>query len=144
MSAQAVLLLKWSSHGRIILAKYQRCHSYTFWTMPIMIISPVSNFGDQSLVILYQKTHHPAQFINMTDIWQTRFHRNSKALLFRIYLSQLFKKFRWIGGSERPFRNGYDVTSTLFTLNVFWKLDFWKKFRIAPIFFSFSIHKKLP
>ena len=33
----------------IILAKEQLGHSYAFWTMPINIISPVKNFGDQSL-----------------------------------------------------------------------------------------------
>ena len=39
-------------HWRIILAKYKLGHSYTFWTMPILIFSPVSNFGDQSLPCL--------------------------------------------------------------------------------------------
>ena len=28
-------------HGKIILVKYQPCHSYNFWTMPILILSPV-------------------------------------------------------------------------------------------------------
>ena len=32
-----------------ILEKEQAGHSYIFWTMPIMIFSQVSNFGDQSL-----------------------------------------------------------------------------------------------
>ena len=41
MSDQAVLLPKWFSHGGIILAKGQLDHSYTFWTMSILIFSPV-------------------------------------------------------------------------------------------------------
>ena len=53
MSDKAVILLKWFSHGGIILAKGQLGHSYTFWTMPIMIFSPVSNFGNQSLRLTF-------------------------------------------------------------------------------------------
>ena len=41
MSDQAVLLPTWFSHGGIILAKGQIDHSHTFWTLPIMIFSPV-------------------------------------------------------------------------------------------------------
>ena len=44
MSDKAVILPKWSPNGRIILAKGQLDHSYTFWTMPIMIFSPVYFF----------------------------------------------------------------------------------------------------
>ena len=47
----SLLLPKWYTHGGITLAKGQLGHSYTFWTIPVMIFSPVSNFGDQSLVI---------------------------------------------------------------------------------------------
>ena len=35
----------------IILTEEEAGHSYTFWTMPIMIFSPASNFGDQSLLL---------------------------------------------------------------------------------------------
>ena len=35
---------KWFSHGGIILEKGQLYHSYTFWTMPIMILSQVYFF----------------------------------------------------------------------------------------------------
>ena len=45
MSGQAVLLPKLCTDWRIILAKGQLGHSYTFWIMPIMIFSPVKNFG---------------------------------------------------------------------------------------------------
>ena len=45
----AVLSPKWFSHGRIILAKYQPCHSYTFWTMTIMIFSSVYFFSGHTL-----------------------------------------------------------------------------------------------
>ena len=41
MSDEAVLLPKCSPNGTIILAKYQFGHSYSFWTMPILIFSPV-------------------------------------------------------------------------------------------------------
>ena len=41
MSDQAVILPKWSPYVSIILAKGQVDHSYTFWTMPILIFSPV-------------------------------------------------------------------------------------------------------
>ena len=53
MSDQGVFLLKWPPNWRIILAKEQLGHSYTFWTMPTMILSPVSNFGDQSLCLIW-------------------------------------------------------------------------------------------
>ena len=49
MSDQAVLLSKWSPYERIILAKEQLCHLYTFGTMTILIFSPFANFGNQSL-----------------------------------------------------------------------------------------------
>ena len=39
MSNQYVLLPKWLTHGRITLAIGQLGHSYTFWTMPILIFS---------------------------------------------------------------------------------------------------------
>ena len=41
MSDQAGILPKWFFHWGIILAKGQLGHSYTFWTMPILILSPV-------------------------------------------------------------------------------------------------------
>ena len=49
MSDQPVLLPKWFTHGGITLAKGQLGYSYTFWTRPILIFSPVANFGQQSL-----------------------------------------------------------------------------------------------
>ena len=51
MSDQAVFLSKWSPNEIIILAKEQPGHSYTFWTMPILIFSPFANFGKHSLVL---------------------------------------------------------------------------------------------
>ena len=53
MSDQAVLLPKWLTHGGITLAKGQLGHFYTFWTMPILIFSPVPNFGQQSIVLTW-------------------------------------------------------------------------------------------
>ena len=41
MSYETGLLPKFSPDGTIILAKYQFGHSYTFWTKPILIFSPV-------------------------------------------------------------------------------------------------------
>ena len=41
MSNETDLLPKWSPDWTIILAKDQFHHSYTFWTMPILIFSPV-------------------------------------------------------------------------------------------------------
>ena len=41
MSDQAGILPKWFSSQGIILAKGQLNHSYTFWTMPILMFSPV-------------------------------------------------------------------------------------------------------
>ena len=43
-------LPKWSPDWRIILGKYQPGHSYTFWTMPILIFSPVYLFLRHPLV----------------------------------------------------------------------------------------------
>ena len=50
MSDQAVFLSKWSPQERIILAKEQLGHLYTFGSMTILIFSPFANFGNQSLV----------------------------------------------------------------------------------------------
>ena len=41
MSDQAGILPKWLSNRGILLAKWQLDHSYTFWTMPILIFSSV-------------------------------------------------------------------------------------------------------
>ena len=54
-------VFEWSScpfakkipHWRIILAKRQFDHWYTFWTMPILIFSPGANFGHHPLKITY-------------------------------------------------------------------------------------------
>ena len=50
MSDATVLLSKWFSNGGIFLAKGQLDHSYTFWTMPILIFSLGANFGHHPLV----------------------------------------------------------------------------------------------
>ena len=50
MSDQAVLLPKWLSHGGIFLAKWQLDHSYTFWTISIMMFSPVYFFWVHTLL----------------------------------------------------------------------------------------------
>ena len=52
MNDQGVLLPKWFTHRGITLAKGQLGHTYTFWTMPILIFSSVANFGQQSLLPL--------------------------------------------------------------------------------------------
>ena len=44
MSDQALLLPKWFT-----LAKGHFDHSYTFWTLSILIFNPVTNFGQQSI-----------------------------------------------------------------------------------------------
>ena len=44
MSYETVLLPKWLSHQGTKLAKEQLHHSYTFWTMSILIFSPVYFF----------------------------------------------------------------------------------------------------
>ena len=41
-------------------------HSYTFWTMPIMIFSPVSNFGDQSLFTVNERVN---SYCNHATLW---------------------------------------------------------------------------
>ena len=75
MSDKAGILTKWFSKWGIILAKEQLHHSYTFWTMPILIFSPVDclwtsetteagrseNLGGQSLMehiflLIWQKS----------------------------------------------------------------------------------------
>ena len=50
MSDQTVLLPKWSTPRGNILAKGQLGYFHTFWTMPVMIFSPVANFGGHPLV----------------------------------------------------------------------------------------------
>ena len=58
----------------LFLQQNDSSHSYTFWTMPIMIFSPVSNFGDQSLgkflLIVYQpvSVKPPNSHSGWTDI----------------------------------------------------------------------------
>ena len=59
MSDQSVLLPKWFTHGGITLAKEQLGHSYTFWTMTILIFSPVANFGQQSLPSIFREEVKP-------------------------------------------------------------------------------------
>ena len=54
MSDQGVFLSKWPPNWRIILAKEQLGHSYIFWTMPILIFCQFANFGNQSLIFLFQ------------------------------------------------------------------------------------------
>ena len=49
-SDQAVLWSKWSPYEYTILAKEQFGHSYTLWTMAIMIFSPVSNSSNHPLL----------------------------------------------------------------------------------------------
>ena len=49
MSDQSVLLPKWLTHGVVDFGKRTFGYSYTFWAMPILIFSPVANFGQQSL-----------------------------------------------------------------------------------------------
>ena len=44
MSDEAILLPKWLPHQGVILAKEQLHHSNTFWTMHILIFSPVYLF----------------------------------------------------------------------------------------------------
>ena len=46
--------------------KKEAGHSYTFWTAPIMIFSPVSNVGDQSLA-LYGQTNENSEKIRKTE-----------------------------------------------------------------------------
>ena len=53
MSDQPVILPKWFSYEGILLAKGQLDHSYTFWTMPIMIFSSVANFGNHPLFYFF-------------------------------------------------------------------------------------------
>ena len=49
MRDHGVFLSKWPHQRRIILAKEQLCHSYIFWTMPILIFCQFAYFGNQSL-----------------------------------------------------------------------------------------------
>ena len=55
MSDQAVLLPKWSPEWRITLAKNHLGHSYTFWTMPILIFSQVQIIIRHPLSFLFQR-----------------------------------------------------------------------------------------
>ena len=50
MSDQAGILPKWFSNRGIILAKGQLDHSYTFWTMSILIFSPVQIIMEHPIV----------------------------------------------------------------------------------------------
>ena len=68
MNDQAVLLQKWSPYGRINLAKYQTGHSYNFWTIPIMIFSPVANLIPHPLFSIWSHCQ-----INKPDYRMTQF-----------------------------------------------------------------------
>ena len=57
MSDKAVLLPNWSLDWRIILAKYQLGHQYTFWTLPILIFSPVQIIMRHPLPPQHQSTY---------------------------------------------------------------------------------------
>ena len=76
MSDQAVLLPNWFTHGGITLAKGQLGHSYNFWTMSILIFSPVANFGQQSIYLNLCLSRSENQRIlcyikNVTWKWRT-------------------------------------------------------------------------
>ena len=64
MSDQTGILLKWFSNRGIILAKGQLDHLYTFWTMPILIFSPVQIIMGHPLSRL-EITKHCEQVCNL-------------------------------------------------------------------------------
>ena len=87
MSDKPVLLPKWSPNWRIILVKEQVDHSYTFWTMPIMIFSPGANFCNHPLIIrIYSKIKSVLTYAFFFQ--ETRFQ------LFKLRPSQ---RASWIG-----------------------------------------------
>ena len=63
MSYETVFLPKFSPDGTIILAKYQFGHLYTFWTVPILILSPVQIIMRHTLRSIFQDFFdiHPEQ-----------------------------------------------------------------------------------
>ena len=78
MSDQAGILPKWFSDGGIILEKEQLDHSYNFWTMPILIFSPVQ-------IIM----GHPLPIYNLTRKIRTFFLRQTTKGLMHTYLPRL-------------------------------------------------------
>ena len=50
--------------------KGQLGHSYTFLTMPILILSPVSNFGDQSLYWLFYVLETDNENLRRTEMFK--------------------------------------------------------------------------
>ena len=65
MSDQAGILPKWFSSQGIILAKGQLNHSYTFWTMPILMFSPVQIIITHPLLTDYIEYHSIISNIKM-------------------------------------------------------------------------------
>ena len=98
MIEQAVLLPRWSPYLRIILAKGQLDHFYTFWTMPIMIFSPVANFGNPSSIGLH--------FLSMNELstrWIESFQNAVIYFLFNYHEVKEMSLERRLSG--RPKRN---------------------------------------
>ena len=110
MSDQAFILPKWCSYEGSILTKEQLDHSYTFWTMIIMLSSPVANFGNHPLVTVLESN-------------KTQSHlKNELYLLLQTSLENLyiFKAFLWLHAvsNEDPTFITFDHCTTFFTTSM--------------------------
>ena len=118
--------------GGIILAKGQLDHSYTFWTMPIMIFSPVANLMHHPLECAGQNLFRKSVLISLIqNYWMNWVHLDCLMSIchFKLVISQLI----WYHGYFIPFWLSYWVSgffsflSRDFTANKVWNT-------VLPIF----------
>ena len=93
VSDQTVILPKWSPNWRIILAKYQLGHSYTFWTMPILIFSPVQIIMRHPLDYLGTCCKNLMQKMSNKMYFFTTFFALNSCNMFAIFFEKLFATF---------------------------------------------------
>ena len=80
---------KWSPDYWIILAKYQLCHSYTFWTMHILIFSPVQIImrHPPAEVVQFRRHRriHMLKFCGIQEVQhRIKVHSSSKCYLLKV------------------------------------------------------------
>ena len=131
MSDQAVLFSKWVSHWGIILAKGQLDHSYTFWTMSILIFSPLTNFGD-----------HPIYFIKVAvNIECPNIKSNFQqtlSLLSVIYTWVLKERWNSVRGRQCSFIvSFYDIWVDYSLLGLNWAYSAYASWFSIKIFYNY-------
>ena len=123
MSDQTGILPKWFSNWGIVLAKAQLEHLYTFWTIPILIFSPVQIIMGHPLIsmilylcILDKPTYMLVSFLGSRDFSTSDFKRRSKK-----GFSTPCKRATRLSSPEKKAYINVCVTNKMFCFN-FWTL----------------------